>query len=124
MNSHIYQATIKNCRNANVTNCDYYDTTPCTGAIPGQCILQARYGNGLYNCVDRSDETFPTRHSDTTALDNQTIILTQCTAKYGNNGIECNGVCKPVGEWCQTEYNSPCPDLGPGVTMNLSLIHI
>ena len=125
------------CRNA--TYCDYsdlfgvdywdpytndeYETTPCTGAIPGQCILKDRQSDNSYDCVDRSDETIHTSHSDNTGLNNQTISLKdkECIAEYGP-GILCNGVCEEVRSWCQTSSDSPCPNIGPGITMNSDIL--
>ena len=73
--------------------------------------------------MDRSDETIHTSHSDNTGLNNQTISLKdkECTGRYGP-GILCNGKCEEVYVWCQTSSDSPCPNIGPGITMNSDIL--
>lgn len=92
--------------------------------IPGQCIEREKRQDGIYHCIDRTDENpFQEAGKGTKHKKIDFKKLKTCTTEdYGRLGLQCSGSeksnCITMYDWCNDRESEECPVLGLGILTN------
>ena len=80
----------------------------CEGHWMGQCILKSRWMDGIYDCLDRSDEPLEEElELASNPFEFHKYNLSECTTEDGQHGLFCeveireHTSCIPFSEWCK-----------------------
>ena len=79
----------------------------CGGDWLGQCIPRSYWMDGVYDCLDRSDELLEVELLTSDSFDFLQYNLSECTTADGNQGLLCEiklweeTKCIPFSEWCK-----------------------
>ena len=97
----------------NTTNvCAELDMVPCSGIRSGQCVYPARKCDGIYDCMDRTDESNCPEKVQNFTIDWHMLDLSKpCNVSGMNgNGMTCGDDCVPNIFWCNSDpkYDYSC----------------